>query len=100
MNVERCCEKDVLQNTSNKVFHSRTESEIVRNASQCLNQRFLLVAIAVLVSPVPTAMQVVCLPFLYTLYAISYILLLYNIHVKHKAGKVLFFQELRDKSDL
>ena len=45
-------------------------------------------------------MQVVCLPFLYTLYAISYILLLYNIHVKHKAGKVLFFQELRDKSDL
>ena len=58
------CEKDVFQNTSNKIFHSRKESEIVRNASQCSNQRFLLVATAVLVSPVPTAMQVVCLSIL------------------------------------
>ena len=71
--------KDFLQNTSNKVFHCLTESEIVRNVSQCSNQRFLLVAIEVLVSPVPTAMQVLCHSIIST-GTISSLLVLYDLY--------------------
>ena len=58
---------------------SCTENEIVRNVSQCWNQRFLLVAIAVLVSPVPTAMQVLCHSIIST-GTISSLLVLYDLY--------------------